>query len=213
MPLHDIYLRSILILSSNLWINPQTFLFPSGFASKMLCISLISPTHAICPPQIIFLNLMTLLIFVFTLEAGRLKLKCHYGKGNKCSCWFIIYFGRLCKQNVTIQIRCCQHVNLNNCVHLYFLFSALSLNCYFILSSPLVTSVVHVVTVVWKNDVISHVFKLCKYQKYIWWSVWKEGEYFCPFNIFANSGFPFHKCASSVAALFIIFVFDSTSSY
>jgi hypothetical protein len=137
--------------------------------------------YAICPAQIIFLNLMTLLIFVFTLEAGRLKLKCHYGNGNTCSSWFIIYVGRLCVQNVTIQIQCYQHINLNKCVHLHLLFSALLLNCYFVLSSPLVMYVVHVVTAVWKN-VISHVFKLCKYQKYIRWSIWKEGEYFCPFN-------------------------------
>jgi hypothetical protein len=123
--------------------------------------------------------LMTLIIFVFILEAESLKLECWYGKGNKCSCWFIIYVGRFSKQNVTIQISCCRHIILNNWVRLYLSFLALLLNCYFVLASILVTSVVHVVTVVWKNYIIiSHVFKLCKYQKYIWWSIWIEANMF-----------------------------------
>jgi hypothetical protein len=51
-------------------------LFPSGFATEMLCKFQISPVHAICHAQIIFLDLMTLIIFVFILEAESLKLEC-----------------------------------------------------------------------------------------------------------------------------------------
>ena len=47
--------RSILVLSSHLWLG----LFPSGFPTKTLYVPLFSPIRATCPAHLILLNLIT----------------------------------------------------------------------------------------------------------------------------------------------------------
>jgi hypothetical protein len=60
---YPIYLRSILILSSYLCLHLPSGFFPSGFPTKILYRSLISPMHVTYPTNHILLDLITLIIF------------------------------------------------------------------------------------------------------------------------------------------------------
>jgi len=56
--------RSILILSSNLWMGLQSCLFPSGFPTKILYTPLLSPTRATCITHLILLDFISRTIFI-----------------------------------------------------------------------------------------------------------------------------------------------------
>jgi len=58
MPPHPTSWRSILKLSSHLRLGLQSGLFPSGFSTKPLCTSLLSPIHATCLAHLILLDLI-----------------------------------------------------------------------------------------------------------------------------------------------------------
>ena len=55
--------RSILILSSHLYLGLPSGLFPSSFLTKTLHAPLFSPVCAICPVHLILLHLITRIIF------------------------------------------------------------------------------------------------------------------------------------------------------
>ena len=59
MPPHPISWSSILILSSNLCLGLPSYLFPTGFPTKTLYTSLLSPIRATCPTHLILLALIT----------------------------------------------------------------------------------------------------------------------------------------------------------
>jgi len=61
-PPHLISLRSIIILSSSLCLGLLNGLFLSGFPTKILYVFLISLVQVICPPHLILLDLITLII-------------------------------------------------------------------------------------------------------------------------------------------------------
>jgi len=58
-----ISLRSILILFSLMCLDLLSGLLPSGFLTKILYAFLIAPMYATCPTHLIFLDLITLMIF------------------------------------------------------------------------------------------------------------------------------------------------------
>ena len=58
-PPHPTSRRSILILSSHLRVGLPSGLFPSGFPTKTLYTSLLSPIRATCPAQHILLDFIT----------------------------------------------------------------------------------------------------------------------------------------------------------
>ena len=64
MPLHPTSWRSILILSSHLRLGFPSGLFPSGFLTKTLYASPLSPIHATCSTNPNLLDLITRIIFV-----------------------------------------------------------------------------------------------------------------------------------------------------
>jgi len=63
MPPHPTSWRSILILSSHLSVGLTSGLFPSGFHTKTLYTTLLSPIRATCPAHFIILDLITQIIF------------------------------------------------------------------------------------------------------------------------------------------------------
>ena len=68
MPSHPTSWTSILILSSHLQPGLQSGLLPSGFPTKILYISLLSPRCAAYPSKIILLDLITrIIILVFQI--------------------------------------------------------------------------------------------------------------------------------------------------
>jgi len=62
-PPHPTYRRYILILSSNLRLGLPSGLFPSGFPTKSLYKSLLSPIRCKCPAHLIHVDLITRIIF------------------------------------------------------------------------------------------------------------------------------------------------------
>jgi len=61
---HPMSLRSVLILSSYLFLRLPSGLFPSGFLTEILYTFLISPIRAKSPTYLILLDFITLIIFV-----------------------------------------------------------------------------------------------------------------------------------------------------
>ena len=74
MPTHPTSWRSIVILSSHLYLGLQSGLFPSGFPTKILYAPLLSPIHATCSTHLILLDLVTRTIFG---EHYRQKAACY----------------------------------------------------------------------------------------------------------------------------------------
>ena len=63
MPTHPTSSNPILILCSHLSLRLSSGLFPSGFATKTLYTTLLSPIRATCPVHLILLGLITRIIF------------------------------------------------------------------------------------------------------------------------------------------------------
>ena len=63
IPTHPTFWRPILILSSHLRLGLPSSLFPSGFLTKTLYMSLLSLIRATCPASLIILNFITRTIF------------------------------------------------------------------------------------------------------------------------------------------------------
>ena len=59
IPLHPTFWRSILILSFHLHLGLPSGLFPSGFPTKTLYTTLLSPIHATCPAHLTLLDFIT----------------------------------------------------------------------------------------------------------------------------------------------------------
>ena len=68
------FLSSILILSSNLRLYLPSSLFPVCFPTNVLYAFIFSPMRAACPTPFIFLDLLTLLIFVEKYKSGSLSI-------------------------------------------------------------------------------------------------------------------------------------------
>ena len=62
MPSHTTSLRSILIVSSNLYLSLPSGFLPSGFSTKTWCTPLLSLIHATCP-ALLFLHFITWIVF------------------------------------------------------------------------------------------------------------------------------------------------------
>ena len=113
-PPHPTSWRSILILSSHLRLVLRNGLFPSGFPTNNLCMSLLSPMRVTCPAHLILLDFIT-----------RIKLGEQYTSLNSSLCSFLHSFvtSSLLGPNIPLNILFSHTINLRSSLNVSDQFS------------------------------------------------------------------------------------------